>query len=152
MAAALDTAVEQIKQIQREAREIGRAGDNFTRPRWPMIVLKSPKGWSGPRVVDGLQIEDTFRAHQVPLHPRAHPDHLELLDAWLRSYRPEELFDERGRPKPELAELAPKGVRRMGANPHANGGLLLRDLRMPDFREYAADVSSPGAPGIGDTR
>ena len=148
MARALDTAVEQIKAIQDEARVRG----NLSRPRWPMIILNSPKGWTGPKVVGGLQIEGTFRAHQVPLHPRAQPEHLELLDAWLRSYRPEELFDERGRLKSELAELAPKGHRRMGANPHANGGKLLQDLRMPDFREYAADVPTPGVRGVGDTR
>jgi xylulose-5-phosphate/fructose-6-phosphate phosphoketolase len=149
MAATLDTAVEQIKEIQREARVHG----NIARPRWPMIVLNSPKGWTGPKVVDGLQIEGTFRAHQVPLSdPATHPEHLKLLEEWMRSYRPEELFDEQGRLKPELAELAPKGERRMGANPHANGGILLRDLRMPDFREYAEAVPSPGAPGIGDTR
>ncbi len=148
MAAALDTAVEQIKQIQNSAR----AGGDLTRPRWPMIVLASPKGWTGPKVVDGLQIEGTFRAHQVPLSdPATHPEHLKLLEDWLRSYRPEELFDEQGRLKPELADLAPKGERRMGANPHANGGILLRDLRMPDFRDYAAAVPAPGAPGIGDT-
>ena len=103
-------------------------------------------------MVDGLQVEGTFRSHQVPLSdPATHPEHLKLLEDWLRSYRPEELFDEQGRLKPELAELAPKGERRMGANPHANGGILLRDLRMPDFRDYAVDVPSPGAPGIGDT-
>ena len=101
-----------------------------TRPRWPMIVLKSPKGWTGPEMVDGLQIEGTFRAHQVPLASDAtHPEHLKLLEDWMKSYRPEELFDEQGRLQPELAELAPKGERRMGANPHANGGMLLRDLR-----------------------
>jgi len=148
MARALDTAVEQIKAIQEDARERG----NLSRPRWPMIILKSPKGWTGPKVVDGLQVEGTFRAHQVPLHPRAHPEHLELLDAWLRSYRPEEFFDKRGRLKAELAALAPAGNRRMGANPHANGGLLLQDLRMPDFREYAADVPTHGVRGVGDTR
>jgi len=146
MAGALDTAIEHIKAIRADARGHG----NLSRPRWPMIILNSPKGWTGPKVVDGLQVEGTFRAHQVPLHPRAHPEHLELLDAWLRSYRPEELFDERGRLKPELAELAPKGERRMGKNPHANGGVLLQDLRMPDFREYAADVPTPGKRGIGD--
>ena len=103
-------------------------------------------------MVDGLQVEGTFRSHQVPLSdPATNPEHLKLLEDWLRSYRPEELFDERGRLKPELAELAPKGERRMGANPHANGGLLLRDLRMPDFRDYAVDVPAPGARGIGDT-
>ena len=148
MAATLDTVVEQIQKIQQDAR----ANGNLARPRWPMIVLNSPKGWTGPKVVDGLQIEGTFRAHQVPLSdPATHPEHLKLLEDWLSSYRPEELFDEQGRLKPELAELAPRGERRMGANPHANGGILLRDLRMPDFRDYAADVPSPGAHGIGDT-
>ena len=144
MATTLDLAVEQIKKIQQDARVHG----NLTRPRWPMIVLNSPKGWTGPKVVDGLQIEGTFRAHQVPLSdPATHPEHLKLLEDWLRSYRPEELFDEQGRLKPELAELAPKGERRMGANPHANGGILLRDLRMPDFRDYADDVPAPGCAG-----
>ncbi|MDP3910496.1 MAG: phosphoketolase family protein, partial [Gemmatimonadales bacterium] len=148
MASALDAAVEQIKIIQHNARVDG----DLTRPRWPMIILNSPKGWTGPKVVDGLPVEGTFRAHQVPLHPRAHPEHLALLEDWLRSYRPEELFDERGRLKPELAELAPKGHQRMGANPHANGGILLQDLQMPDFRDYAADVTTPGVSGVGDTR
>jgi xylulose-5-phosphate/fructose-6-phosphate phosphoketolase len=147
MATALDTAVEEIKNIQENARSHG----DLTRPRWPMIVLNSPKGWTGPKVVDGLQIEGTFRSHQVPLHPDTHPQHLALLEDWMRSYRPEELFDEAGRLKPELADLAPTGDRRMGANPHANGGKLLRDLRMPDFRKYAVDVPSPGVQGIGDT-
>jgi len=149
MAETLDTVVEQIKEIQRGARLLGHK----ERPRWPMIVLNSPKGWTGPKVIDGLQIEGTFRSHQVPLSdPRANPEHLKLLEEWLRSYRPAELFDDSGRLKPELAELAPKGERRMGSNPHANGGMLLHDLRMPDFRDYAAAVASPGAPGIGDTR
>src|SRR2546426_5760300 len=117
-----------------------------------MIVLKTPKGWTGPKVVDGEQVEGTYRAHQVPLSaPRTNPEHLAILERWMRSYRPEELFDETGRLRAELAELAPKGERRMGANPHANGGILLRDLRMPDFRDYAVDVPSPGVPGIGDT-
>ena len=148
MATALDTAVEQIKKIQQDARVHGK----ISRPRWPMIVLNSPKGWTGPKMVDGLQVEGTFRAHQVPLSdPATHPEHLKLLEDWLKSYRPEELFDEQGRLKPEIAELAPKGERRMGANPRANGGILLRDLRMPDFRAYAADVPLPGAHGIGDT-
>src|SRR6202035_2444869 len=138
MAAALDTAVEQITNIQEKARVRG----DLTRPRWPMIVLNSPKGWTGPKMVDGLQIEGTFRAHQVPLSdPATHPEHLTLLEDWLRSYRPEELFDEHGRLQPDLAELAPEGERRMGANLHANGGMLLRDLRMPDFRDYAVAVS-----------
>ncbi|MEZ5364243.1 MAG: phosphoketolase family protein [Bryobacterales bacterium] len=148
MANALDLAVKQIHEIQRAAREEGDA----TRPRWPMIVLKTPKGWTGPKVVDGVQIEGTFHSHQVPISdPSAHPGHLKLLEDWLRSYKPEELFDERGRLKSELADLAPKGARRMGANPHANGGMLLRDLRMPSFRDYAADVPEPGSAGIGDT-
>ena len=142
MATTLDTVMEEIKRIQHEARVNG----NTMRPRWPMIVLKSPKGWTGPKVVDGQQIEGTFRAHQVPLSdPATHPEHLKLLEEWLRSYKPEELFDVQGRLMPELAELAPKGERRMGANPQANGGLLLRDLIMPDFREYAVDVPSPGS-------
>jgi xylulose-5-phosphate/fructose-6-phosphate phosphoketolase len=142
MAATLDQAVEEIKRIQHEARVNG----NTMRPRWPMIVLKSPKGWTGPKWVDGVQIEGTFRAHQVPLSdPASHPEHLKLLEDWLRSYRPDELFDEQGRLKSELAELVPKGERRMGANPHANGGLLLRDLVMPDFRKYAVEVPSPGS-------
>ncbi|HUP02380.1 MAG TPA: phosphoketolase family protein [Bryobacteraceae bacterium] len=149
MAAALDAAIEHIQSIQQEARENG----NQARPRWPMIVLDSPKGWTGPKMVDGVRIEGTFHSHQVPLSdPAERPEHLKLLEEWLRSYRPEELFDENGRLKPELADLAPKGERRMGANPHANGGALLRDLRMPDFRDYAVAVPSPGTPGKGDTR
>jgi len=149
MATTLDAVVEQIRQIQHDARGGGQIG----RPRWPMIVLVSPKGWTGPKVVDGKQIEGSFRAHQVPLsNPAGNPEHLRLLEQWLRSYGPQELFDAQGRLKPELAELAPQGNRRMGANPHANGGLLLRDLRMPDFRSYAVDVPAPGIKGIGDTR
>jgi len=148
MAATLDTAVELIRSIQRDARVNG----NTARPRWPMIVLNSPKGWTGPQVVDGRQIEGTFRSHQVPIrNPASNPEHLALLQGWLKSYRPHELFDDRGRLKPALAALAPSGNRRMGANPHANGGLLLRDLRMPDFRDHAVDVPVPGAQGIGDT-
>ena len=148
MATTLDTVVEEIKQIQRYARSIGATA----RPRWPMIVLDSPKGWTGPKVVNGKQNEGTFRAHQVPISdPRAHPEHLALIEAWLKSYRPDELFDEQGRLNVELAELAPKNSRRMGANPHANGGVLLRDLQMPDFRDYAVAVASPGVRGIGDT-
>jgi len=142
MAATLNAVVEDIKRIQHEARDNG----NTMRPRWPMIVLKSPKGWTGPEVVDGLQIEGTFRAHQIPLLVDSeHPDHLKLLENWMKSYKPEELFDKSGCLLPELADLAPKGERRMGANPHANGGLLLRDLIMPDFRDYAVQVTSPGA-------
>jgi xylulose-5-phosphate/fructose-6-phosphate phosphoketolase len=142
MAATLDQVVEEIRRIQHEARVNG----NTMRPRWPMIVLKSPKGWTGPKWVDGLQIEGTFRAHQVPIAvDAAHPEHLELLERWMQSYKPEELFDKNGRLITELAELAPSGDRRMGANPHANGGRLLRDLIMPDFRKYAVNVPSPGS-------
>ncbi len=148
MAQTLDAVIAQIQEIRRAAREDG----NTTRPRWPMIVLESPKGWTGPRTVDGRQVEDTFRSHQVPLHPHANPAHLQLLADWLRSYRPEELFDARGRLQSWIADLAPRGERRMGANPHTNGGLLLRDLNMPDFRDYAVDVPVHGSPGSGDTR
>jgi xylulose-5-phosphate/fructose-6-phosphate phosphoketolase len=148
MAAALDEMLDGIRRIQRQARDEGVTA----RPRWPMLVLATPKGWTGPKVVDGLPVEGTFRAHQVPLgDPAGNPEHLAQLDSWLRSYRPEELFDEAGRPRPELAALAPRGERRMGANPHANGGLLLRDLRLPDFRDYAAAVPSPGAADASDT-
>jgi len=147
MATALEKVIKDIRHIQHKARH----NYDTTRPRWPMIVLNSPKGWTGPKIVDGLQVEGTFRAHQVPLHPHTHPEHLKQLEDWLKSYSPEELFDTQGRLKPELDELAPQGERRMGANPHANGGMLLRELRMPAFRDYAADVPAPGAPGIGDT-
>ena len=147
MAETLDIAIEQIKQIQHDAR----ANGNSMRPRWPMIVLKSPKGWTGPKIVNGVPNEGTFHAHQVPIHPAAHPEHLQMLEDWLQSYRPDELFDEDGRLKPDLAKLAPEGDRRMGSNPHANGGMLLQDLVMPDFRDYAEEVSAPGVGGIGDT-
>jgi xylulose-5-phosphate/fructose-6-phosphate phosphoketolase len=148
MAATLDTVIEEIRRIQAQARVRGKT----ERPRWPMIVLASPKGWTGPKMADGKPIEGTFRSHQVPLSdPAKNPEHLRQLESWLRSYRPEELFDGQGRLLPELAALAPSGTRRMGANPHANGGMLLRDLRMPDFTEYAVDVSKPGIAGIGDT-
>jgi xylulose-5-phosphate/fructose-6-phosphate phosphoketolase len=148
MAATLDTAIEEIRRIQADARVHGKA----ERPRWPMIVFASPKGWTGPKMVDGKANEGTFRSHQVPLSdPAKNPEHLQQLESWLRSYRPEELFDSQGRLKPELAALAPSGMRRMGANPNANGGMLLRDLRLPDFTEYAVDVPKPGTQGIGDT-
>ena len=148
MAAVLEKAIEHIRSIQSEARN----NNDSTRPRWPMIVLSSPKGWTGPKVVDGRQVEGSFRSHQVPLLVNSlHPHHLGLLDNWLRSYKPEELFDDMGHLMPELAELAPKGNRRMGANPHANGGLLLRDLIMPDFRNYAVKVLSPGSVEAADT-
>jgi xylulose-5-phosphate/fructose-6-phosphate phosphoketolase len=141
MAATLDAVVAEIQGIQRAAREHG-----FTkRPRWPMIILRSPKGWTGPKEVDGSPVEGSFRAHQVPLAELpTKPDHLKLLERWMKSYRPEELFDRTGRLMRELADLAPTGARRMGANPHANGGVLLRDLRMPDFRDYAVEVGQPG--------
>jgi xylulose-5-phosphate/fructose-6-phosphate phosphoketolase len=140
MAATLETVVLEIREIQKHAREAGSP----ERPRWPMIVLQSPKGWTGPKIVDGLQIEGTFRAHQVPVADMSKPEHVKILEDWMRSYRPEELFDEQGTLIPELQELAPQGTRRMGANPHANGGLLLKDLSMPDFRSYAVDVTKPG--------
>jgi xylulose-5-phosphate/fructose-6-phosphate phosphoketolase len=149
MAGALDKAIEEIRQIQGQARDTKKA----TRPRWPMIVLASPKGWTGPKVVDGLPVEGSFHAHQVPIAISATtpPEHLRQLEDWLRSYKPEELFDVSGRLKPELAALAPTGTRRMGANPHANGGSLLRDLRLPDFRDYAVKVPAPGAVEASDT-
>jgi xylulose-5-phosphate/fructose-6-phosphate phosphoketolase len=142
MAGTLDRALDSIHEIQSRAREKGDSG----RPRWPMIVLVSPKGWTGPRSVDGKPVEGTWRAHQVPLDKvRENPEHLRLLEDWMRSYRPGELFDERGRLRPELFALAPKGEKRMGANPHANGGALLVDLALPDFRAFAVDVPKPGA-------
>ena len=142
MAAALDEVLDEIGAIQRRAREDG----DLTRPRWPMIVLKTPKGWTGPKVVDGLPVEGTWRAHQVPLaEVRTNPQHLALLEEWMRSYRPEELFDETGAVVPEITALAPKGELRMSANPHTNGGLLLHDLELPDFRDYAVTVSAPAA-------
>jgi xylulose-5-phosphate/fructose-6-phosphate phosphoketolase len=141
MAATLDSVVTEIKRIQHDAR----ANGFNERPRWPMIILRSPKGWTGPKVVDGKPVEGTFRAHQVPVEEfAAKPENLKILEAWLKSYQPEELFDKNGRLIAELAELAPKGERRMGANPHANGGLLLKELKMPDFRDYAVKVSKPG--------
>ncbi len=149
MAAALDEAVADILAIQHNARETG----HLTRPRWPMLVLKSPKGWTGPKMVDGRPNEGTFRAHQVPLavSASAPPEHLAQLESWLKSYKPEELFDAQGRLLPELATLAPTGNRRMGANPNANGGLLLRDLHQPDFRDYAVAVPAPGQVEASDT-
>ncbi|MEG4580990.1 phosphoketolase family protein [Microcoleus sp. MON1_C5] len=141
MAATMDTAIGEIKAIQEKARTEGYSG----RPQWPMIVMKTPKGWTGPKEVDGKKTEDYWRSHQVPLSEMASkPGHVQLLEDWMKSYKPEELFDEKGKLIPELAELAPKGSRRMGANPHANGGLLLRDLKMPEFEEFAVDVEKPG--------
>lgn len=141
MASVMDQIISEIQAIQKDARENG-AG---RRPEWPMIILKTPKGWTGPKEVDGKKIEGYWRSHQVPFSDvRSNPNHLDKLEEWMRGYQPEELFDENGRLRPELAELAPEGTRRMGGNPHANGGLLLRDLRLPDFTDYAVEVSRPG--------
>jgi len=141
MAATLDTVIDAIKAIQHRARTNG----SLERPRWPMIVLRTPKGWTGPKEVDGQKTEDFWRSHQVPLAELAtRPEHVKLLEEWMKGYKPDELFDERGALRPHLAQLAPEGTRRMGANPHANGGMLLKELRMPDFREYAVDVPQPG--------
>jgi xylulose-5-phosphate/fructose-6-phosphate phosphoketolase len=148
LAATLDDAVTTIKDIQRASRD-GKRG----RPRWPVIVLRTPKGWTGPAEVDGVPVEDTWRSHQVPLPAvRENPSHLAQLERWLRGYRPDELFDAEGRPRPELIDWLPAGLRRMGANPHANGGLLLRDLVMPDFRDYATPVDKPGSSQSEPTR
>lgn len=141
MSSTLDTVLDEIAAIQNEARSSGL----LQRPSWPMIVLRTPKGWTGPEFVDDVRVEDTWRSHQVPLaNLREQPEHLARLEAWLKSYEPEALFDAEGRPSPAIANLAPVGIRRMGANPCANGGLLLKDLRLPDFREYAFDVPRPG--------
>ena len=141
MAETLDTVIAEIKAIQQEARTKG----NVKRPRWPMIILRTPKGWTGPKEVDGLKTEDSWRSHQVPLSEMAtKSDHVKLLEEWMKSYKHEDLFDENGKLIPKLAELAPKGNRRMGANPHTNGGILLKDLKMPDFRKYAVNVPKPG--------
>jgi xylulose-5-phosphate/fructose-6-phosphate phosphoketolase len=149
LATALEESVAEIGAIQRRARDEG----DLTRPRWPAIVLATPKGWTGPKMVDVLPVEGTWRAHQVPIpEARTNPEHLALLEEWLRSYRPEELFDDRGTLLPELAQLAPRDYRRMSANPHANGGLLLRDLDLPDFRDYAVPVPRPGAGQAEGTR
>jgi xylulose-5-phosphate/fructose-6-phosphate phosphoketolase len=149
LAAALDSVVDEVVEIQRRARSDGAV----TAPEWPMIVLKTPKGWTGPKEVDGLPVEGTWRSHQVPvLAARENPEHLRILEAWLRSYHPEELFDDGGRLIPELRELAPGGERRMSANPNANGGLKLRDLSLPDFRDYAVEVEAPGRESAEATR
>src|SRR5262249_27961183 len=150
VAATLEHCVNQIHQIQKEARN---AAGPVKRPRWPMVIVRSLKGWTGPKEVDGHKVEGFWRAHQVPLaemHDNA--AHLALLDDWLHSYQPEQLFDEDGRLRPELRELAPVGARRMGANPHANGGLLRKLLRLPDFRDYAVKVQKPGTTEIGATQ
>jgi len=148
MLETLDRVIEDIQTIKRSARN--KQLDE--RPRWPMIILESPKGWTGPRMVDGKQNEDTFRAHQIPISdPRKHPEHLQLIEQWLRSYKPEELFDAKGRVHDHIVSIVPSGTQRMGANPNANGGLLLHDLKLPDFRLYASDVDKPGVLGKGDT-
>src|SRR5262249_41604557 len=145
----LDTVIAEIQRIKADARKNGSAA----RPRWPMIILRSPKGWTCPKEIDGKRTEDYWRSHQVPMgemHDK--PGHVRILEEWMKSYKPEELFDESGHLKPELAELPPKGTRRMSANPHTNGGLLLKDLRMPDFRDYAVEVKAPGATTAESTR
>lgn len=149
MAELLDQVVEEIKKIKEKASQ----NNNTERPHWPMIIFKSPKGWTGPKFIDGLPVEGHFRSHQVPLPDAAsNPEHLKQLEEWFKSYKPEELFDEQGHFLPALAALAPKGEQRMGANPHTNGGILLKDLRMPDFRDYRLDIPVRGEMGMGDTR
>jgi len=151
MAAALDQAIAEIRRVQTNARASGNG--SVERPRWPMIILRSPKGWTCPKEIDGKRAEDSWRSHQVPMgEMHEKPEHIKILEQWMKSYKPEELFDANGRFKPELAELAPKGERRMSANPHGNGGLLLRDLKMPDFRKYAVEVKKPGATDAEATR
>src|SRR5690349_18755193 len=150
MAVTLDRVMDEIKQIQSNARQ---SKNEVRRPRWPMIVLRSPKGWTGPKDVDGKQPEGYWRSHQVPMaEMHSNPEHVKLLERWMKSYKPEELFDERGRLRADLAALPPKGARRMSANPHANGGVLLKDLRLPDFRKYAVEVPSPGEANAEATR
>ena len=148
MASTLDTIIEDIHRIKTEARRTGAK----KRPLWPMIVLRSPKGWTGPKEVDGKRTEDYWRSHQVPMGDMEKPEHVKVLEKWMKSYKPEELFDKTGHLKPELMELSPKSNRRMSANPHANGGLLLRDLRLPDFQDYAVEVTKPGATMVESTR
>ncbi|HEX7862250.1 MAG TPA: phosphoketolase family protein [Verrucomicrobiae bacterium] len=149
MAAALDQAMDEIRNVQTVARRNG----SVKRPRWPMIILRSPKGWTCPKEIDGKRAEDSWRSHQVPMgEMHEKPDHLTILEQWMKSYRPEELFDKSGKLKADIAEIAPKGERRMSANPHGNGGLLLRDLQMPDFRKYAVQVPKPGAVNAEATR
>jgi xylulose-5-phosphate/fructose-6-phosphate phosphoketolase len=148
MARTLDVVIGEIKDIQADARKNGFS----RRPQWPMIVLRSPKGWTGPKEVDGLKTENYWRSHQVPMGDMSHPGHVKILETWMKSYKPEELFDKTGRLVPELAELAPRGEQRMSANPHTNGGVLLKDLRLPDFQDYAVDVPQPGATTAEATR
>ena len=153
MAAVLEQVIENIRSIQQQARRPGPDCDKMQTPRWPLIILRTPKGWTGPKEVDGKKVEGFWRAHQVPIdRARDNPEHLRLLEQWMRSYKPQELFGETGRLAPEIAALAPAGNRRMGANPHANGGLLKRELRLPEFRTYAVDVEKPGASQAEATR
>jgi xylulose-5-phosphate/fructose-6-phosphate phosphoketolase len=148
MATILDKVIEEIKTIKANA-----LNDKIECPRWPMIILKTPKGWTGPKFVNGLPVEGTFRSHQVPItDPAKNPEHLKLLEDWLKSYKPEELFDEQGKLLSELSDLAPKGEQRMGANPHTNGGILLKDLHMPDFQRYGIELPNRGSIGPGDTK
>src|SRR5581483_2927670 len=148
MAATLDTAIKEIRTIQDQARNKKSTGV----PAWPMIIMRTPKGWTGPKFVDGKPVEGTWRAHQVPMADMDKAEHLKILEDWMKSYRPEQLFDRDGKLVPELAALAPKGNRRMGSNPHANGGLLRKDLIMPDFRKYAVSVAKPGIDNAESTR
>jgi len=149
MASTLDAVISEIKTIQKNARTEGLSG----RPTWPMIILRTPKGWTGPKIIDGRKVEDFWRSHQVPVTDMSEkPDHIKILEDWMKSYKPWELFDEKGRLMPELADLAPKGTRRMSDNPHTNGGLLLKALNMPDFRDYAVDVPGPGGVSAEATR
>ena len=149
MAAVLDEMLAEIQAIQKKAR----SEEVVDRPRWPLLILKTPKGWTGPKNVDGKQVEGTWRAHQVPLEGvTKNPEHLKMLEDWMRSYHPEKLFDDQGRFRPDLAEMAPKGERRMGMNPHANGGSLLTNLVLPDFEKYAVAIDEPGATEAEATR
>jgi len=152
-AAIFDTMLDRIAAIQKTAREAAAKGETLERPMWPMLILRTPKGWTGPKVVDGKPVEGTWRAHQVPFSElREKPEHMRLLEEWMRSYKPEELFDEKGAFRAELAEIAPKGRRRMGMNPHANGGLLLEALKLPSFRDFAVKVEGRGAKDVESTR
>ena len=139
MASTLDNIIEEIHHIKTEARRT----EGKKRPLWPMIILRSPKGWTCPKEIDGKRTEDYWRSHQVPMgEMHEKPEHIKILEKWMKSYKPDDLFDKTGRLKPELAELPPKGDRRMSANPHANGGLLLKDLRLPDYRDYAVSAKT----------
>ena len=151
LAGTLDTALSKIRAIQNAARSASN-NESLERPRWPMIVFRTPKGWTGPKFVDGNPVEGTWRAHQVPIADFKNPEHLKQLEDWMKSYRPHELFDEDGKFRDEFAALAPTGHRRMGSNPHANGGELLTPLEMPHFRDYAVPLAAPGAITAESTR